>query len=215
MIVFRKEIWHILRHPFSREGLNLIIATIPTCLIALIALPIAKISFEGKFLGISFLISAILLFFAEKKKILVLCSKTNFHKRGTFYGYCARAGNLSWHFTLRRNDKRRSVFWRRQKRVGKVFIYHVSSYHRFVADYGNFWDFAVKCVNFSFATRSFACLYHSLRCRYFVNQIDGKADIKLKLKIFQRLSCFDRNCIIHHFIEGEVWSFIKSRSQKV
>lgn len=68
VIVFRRELWHILRHPFSREGLNLIIATIPTCLIALIALPIAKISFEGKFLGISFLISAILLFFAEKKK---------------------------------------------------------------------------------------------------------------------------------------------------
>ena len=68
VIVFRKEIWNIVRHPFSREGLNLIIATIPTCLIALTVLPIAKLSFEGKFLAISFLISAVLLFFAEKKK---------------------------------------------------------------------------------------------------------------------------------------------------
>ena len=67
VVVLRKEIWHILRHPFSQEGVNLMLATIPTCIIALILLPFADAAFSGKFLGVSFLISAFLLFFAERK----------------------------------------------------------------------------------------------------------------------------------------------------
>lgn len=70
VIVFRREIWQMIKHPFSTQSLNLYIATIPTCVVALIALPIAKISFSGKFLAISFLISAVLLYFAERKNNL-------------------------------------------------------------------------------------------------------------------------------------------------
>lgn len=68
VVVLRKEIWFIIRHPFSQESVNLMLATIPTCIIALILLPFASESFNGKFLGVSFLISAFLLFFAERKK---------------------------------------------------------------------------------------------------------------------------------------------------
>lgn len=68
ILVLRKEIWYIVRHPFSKESMNLIIATIPTCVIAILLLPLANVAFSGKFLGLSFLFSAFLLFFSERKK---------------------------------------------------------------------------------------------------------------------------------------------------
>lgn len=68
IVVLRKEIWFMLRHPFSQESINLMLATIPTCVIALTLLPFASQAFNGKFLGVSFLISAFLLFIAERKK---------------------------------------------------------------------------------------------------------------------------------------------------
>ncbi len=69
IIVFRKQIWQIIKNPFSPLSINLCLATIPTCIIALILMPFVGEAFEGKFLAFSFLISAILLFFAEKKNI--------------------------------------------------------------------------------------------------------------------------------------------------
>ena len=67
-IVFRKDIWYMIKHPLSNQTLTLVVATIPTCLIALVFLPVINEAFEGKFLCISFLISAFLLFFAERRK---------------------------------------------------------------------------------------------------------------------------------------------------
>lgn len=64
-VVFRKEIWHMIRHPFSKETTYLCLATIPTCVIALILMPIVKMSFSGEYLYISFFISAILLLFVQ------------------------------------------------------------------------------------------------------------------------------------------------------
>lgn len=72
LIVFRREIWKMMVHPFSKETISLCLATIPTCIIALVLMPIVKISFGGEYLFISFLISAGILlfvhFFSKKQK---------------------------------------------------------------------------------------------------------------------------------------------------
>lgn len=68
--VFYKDIFYMLRHPFSKETMRLVLATIPTCIIVLILMPIIKQSFAGFFLPVCFLISAVLLFvtgFVSKK----------------------------------------------------------------------------------------------------------------------------------------------------
>ena len=72
VVVFYKDIWELVRHPFSKKTITLVIATIPTCLIVLILMPIIKLSFGGFLLPICFIISAILLAtteFITKKRI--------------------------------------------------------------------------------------------------------------------------------------------------
>lgn len=64
-VVFRKDIWRMIRHPLSDETLRLVTATIPTCLIVLVLMPVVKLSFMGSFLPICFAISAGLLLLAE------------------------------------------------------------------------------------------------------------------------------------------------------
>ncbi len=66
VVVMRKEIWHLIKHPFSKEAMTIVVATIVTCLIACILMPFITASFEGLFLPIAFLASAVLLFLAEK-----------------------------------------------------------------------------------------------------------------------------------------------------
>ncbi len=72
LVVFRKDIWLMLKHPFSIESMNIVIATIPTCVIVLILMPVVDESFGGSYLAFSFLISACLLLFSQnfaKKKV--------------------------------------------------------------------------------------------------------------------------------------------------
>ena len=61
VVVLRKEVFYFIRHPFSKETIRLAIATIPTCILALILMPLIDQSFEGIFLPFCFLISALLL----------------------------------------------------------------------------------------------------------------------------------------------------------
>ena len=71
VVVFWKDIWELIRHPFSKKTVMLMVATIPTCLIVLVLMPIIKSSFGGALLPFCFLISALLLFateFLTKKK---------------------------------------------------------------------------------------------------------------------------------------------------
>ncbi len=72
VVVMRKEVWHLVRHPFSKEGIMVAIATICTCIVALVLMPLIDASFEGEFLSVAFLITAILLFvvrqFLKKRK---------------------------------------------------------------------------------------------------------------------------------------------------
>lgn len=65
LVVLRKEVWQIVRHPFSKQSLQIVWATIPTCLIVLILMPIVKKSFSGVGLPICFFVSAIILYVAE------------------------------------------------------------------------------------------------------------------------------------------------------
>ena len=65
LIVFRKDVFHLIRHPFSKETMSIVVATIPTCLIVLVLMPIIDNSFSGSYLWICFLISAILLLWTE------------------------------------------------------------------------------------------------------------------------------------------------------
>lgn len=72
LVVFRKDIWLMLKHPFSIESMNIVIATIPTCVIVLLLMPMVDASFGGGYLAFSFLISACLLLFSQnfaKKKV--------------------------------------------------------------------------------------------------------------------------------------------------
>lgn len=65
IIVFRKQIVDLIRHPFSKKAVMLYIATIPTIIIVLILNPIIERSFGGSALVICFLITAILLFVTD------------------------------------------------------------------------------------------------------------------------------------------------------
>lgn len=65
VVVLRKEVWQVVKHPFSGVGKNVILATIPTCVIVLALYPFISESFEGAFLPICFLISAIMLIFTD------------------------------------------------------------------------------------------------------------------------------------------------------
>lgn len=66
-VVFRKDIWQMIKNPFSKQTMLIVVATIPTCLIALVLMPIVKQSFAGEFLPLCFVISAILLFLSDTK----------------------------------------------------------------------------------------------------------------------------------------------------
>lgn len=65
VVVFYKDIFYMIRHPLSKQTISLVVATIPTCIIVLILMPIIKQSFAGGLLPICFLISALLLFLTE------------------------------------------------------------------------------------------------------------------------------------------------------
>lgn len=71
VVVFRKEIFYIVCHPFSTQTTNLALSTIISCTIVLILLPIVKLSFSGKWLGFCFLISSLFLFLSDKRQTKV------------------------------------------------------------------------------------------------------------------------------------------------
>jgi len=61
LIVLRKEVWSVARRPFSKSALLIVAATIPTVLIVLAFRGFFTAAFDGRWLGLSFLITAILL----------------------------------------------------------------------------------------------------------------------------------------------------------
>lgn len=81
LVALRKEVFEIVRHPFSRLSKSLVVATIPTCLIVLVLYPLITQSFEGAILPICFLITAILLLTAD----FFVKHKTFVHSPGISY----------------------------------------------------------------------------------------------------------------------------------
>lgn len=67
IVVFRKDLARMLRRPFSNECMNVYLATIPTCVIVLLLMPLVEKSFGGGALALCFALSGILLFAAEKR----------------------------------------------------------------------------------------------------------------------------------------------------
>lgn len=65
VVCFAKDIWQMIRHPFSKQTTSLVIATLPTCVLALLFLPLVKQSFSGSLLPVFFALSAVFLFLGE------------------------------------------------------------------------------------------------------------------------------------------------------
>ena len=79
IVCFAKDIWQMIRHPFSKQTISLALATLPTCVLALIFLPLVKKSFSGSLLPVCFALSAAILFLGEvlsKNKQIKLNNKT-------------------------------------------------------------------------------------------------------------------------------------------
>ena len=65
LVVFRKDVLKMICRPFSKETMLIVCATIPTAIIVLLFLPLLKMSFDGTFLAVCFLISGTMLLCAE------------------------------------------------------------------------------------------------------------------------------------------------------
>ena len=62
-LVFRKSIFDIIKHPFCEKSKKLVVATIPTILIAVLFKDFFKSTFGGNYLFFGFLTTAIFMFF--------------------------------------------------------------------------------------------------------------------------------------------------------
>ena len=65
VVALRKEVWQIVRHPFSPLSKKVVVSLIPTCLIVLILYPFITEAFEGMALPFCFLITAFLLLISD------------------------------------------------------------------------------------------------------------------------------------------------------
>ena len=68
VVVMRKEIFFLIRHPFCKQSICIVIATIATCLVAIILMPFITSSFEGSLLPVFFALSGVTLFIVGKIK---------------------------------------------------------------------------------------------------------------------------------------------------
>ncbi len=69
LLVFYKDVVALVPHPLGKTMRLLVIATIPAVVLTLLLNNIIEEAFGGRFLGIGFLITAILLCVAEQKKV--------------------------------------------------------------------------------------------------------------------------------------------------
>ena len=66
LVVLRKEVLFLIRKPLSKQSMMICVATIPTCIIAVVLMPLIKGSFSGSGLAICFFVTACLLFLSEE-----------------------------------------------------------------------------------------------------------------------------------------------------
>ncbi|MDD4189101.1 MAG: undecaprenyl-diphosphate phosphatase [Eubacteriales bacterium] len=87
IIIFRKDILAIIRKPFSKMTALLAAALVPTGIIALLFSDFIEETFQsGKFLGIAFVITGLVLWFADKAKNKKKDEKTATFKDAAFIG---------------------------------------------------------------------------------------------------------------------------------
>lgn len=95
VVVFWRDIWYYIRHPLSQGSLKIMLATIPTCIIVLILMPLITASFEGLFLPFCFIITAVVLLFTDfyysrKPKFMPVGKREDFcgisYKQAIFMG---------------------------------------------------------------------------------------------------------------------------------
>jgi len=65
MLYFRKEVWFLIKHPFSKTAKQLYLATLPTIILVLIFEGFIENSFDGKLLPFCFFFTAILLIITQ------------------------------------------------------------------------------------------------------------------------------------------------------
>ncbi len=65
VIVFRKEVWALIRHPFCDEAKKIYLSFIPTCALVLVIKTISPACFNGSYLGFFFMLTAVLLVAAD------------------------------------------------------------------------------------------------------------------------------------------------------
>ncbi len=65
IIVYRKSVWELIKHPFSKKMKMLVLGTIPTVIIALLFKDFFENAFGGNMLFVGFLITAVLLLIAN------------------------------------------------------------------------------------------------------------------------------------------------------
>lgn len=82
LIFYRKELWCLIKKPFCKTNLKILVTTIFTCLVVLILKPFIDKTFSGDYLFVFFIITAILLFvsdyIADKNKLMT--KSTTFDK---------------------------------------------------------------------------------------------------------------------------------------
>ena len=81
VIVLRREVWSLVKHPFSRQAKFLWIATVPTVVIVLLFKGFFENAFSGELLPVCFMLTAVLLILTEllsKKTFKKLDGKTAF-----------------------------------------------------------------------------------------------------------------------------------------
>ena len=67
-VVFWRDIWEMLRHPLSKPVYLLVVATIPAVIATVLLGDFFETAFTGKFLGLGFLATSIILFISGKKQ---------------------------------------------------------------------------------------------------------------------------------------------------
>ena len=67
-VVFWRDIWAMIRHPLSKPVYLLVVATIPAVIATLLLGDFFETAFTGKFLGLGFLTTSIILFISGKKQ---------------------------------------------------------------------------------------------------------------------------------------------------
>ncbi len=65
VVVFHKQIWELIKHPFSKKSLQIVVACVATCIVAIIFKKFFEDSFGGALLPYSFLITAVLLLITQ------------------------------------------------------------------------------------------------------------------------------------------------------